>query len=138
MPGSRGDYKRPSPLEIVFGGWSMDLVDGEDGAPLWRETRVRRFEQQQLVDNKDARYAVLPLDDEVPYVIDDLSGGAGVADQNPERRDVYHYARFADCSSGQPVLGPFMVTDTTPTGGTPAMSGGTPGHMIDFDGLPWA
>lgn len=124
------DRGLPYPFDCVLNGSGYMLVP--EGPELgWDERRVAEVEQTLPLREQDIQYSLAPPRVEVPYVVDDLSGGVGASLQRPDARARYEIAENVDASGGIAVKGPAITTDATIAGG----AAGTLHQFIRFNGF---
>lgn len=123
-------HETPWPFDAVIAGTPVMLVhDGRD--PGWYEEKVNYFENSAVLTEEDRKYSEFPPELEAPYAVTDLSGGMGQFEQDPARRDRYHYGLFVDASTGKPVKGPAFNAHT-------ALAGGDVNQFIVYDSALYA
>lgn len=127
MPTSRS-YGPPWPYDAVISGQPVMCVKSRDGEPIWEEKAINYFQADVQITAEDRGYVQFPPEVELPYAVTDLSDGAGIAEQSPKSRHGYHYALYADASSGRPVKGPLFNDQQTLT-----LSSSTPTQIIEFN-----
>lgn len=105
--------RRPFPFDAILNGVGVMLADTgtpQDPSLAWEDKRVEDLNPPVRLTESDLTYAQYPPAVEYPYAVTDLSGGFGLAEQDPKQRDRYWYAEYVDCSSGWGVVGPRVQT----------------------------
>jgi hypothetical protein len=133
MATTRRQYGPPYPFDAVISGIGVMLEPAADGAPSWIEKSIEFFQGDVQLNADDRGYVQFPPEVELPNAWTDFSEGYGIAEQGTGTRfrKRYHYALYADCSTGRPIKGPKMNAQQTLT----ITSGTKPSQVIEFNGF---
>jgi hypothetical protein len=128
----RRQYGPPYPYDAVISGIGVMLDKMPDGSPAWIEKSIEFFSGDVQLSAEDRGYVQFPPTVELPYAWTDLIEGYGAAEltQSNKFRRRYHYALYADCSTGRPMKGPLMNDQ----GSLTITSGTTPSQVVEFGG----